>query len=172
VAGCRTKGLIEIKMSDIVLRPLKEADCDLLFSWRNDPWIISLSASQQAVEINEHQAWFAKALTRNDMLLRIICNPQGVEMGLVRVARENETEATITVYLMQPFIGEKRGPKAIGQACEFAFAQWPEVQSIHALIRRENTRSINAFLRIGFSQTPVSGEMTDDMVSLCLKRHS
>mgnify|MGYP002397456852 CR=1 FL=1 len=148
-------------------------DCQLLFSWRNDPWIVSLSASQQTVSMSEHQAWFSRALVRDDMLIRIISDTHGQDMGLVRVVRENETEATITVYLMQPFIGKKRGPKAIRQACEFAFAQWPEVQSINALIRRENTRSVAAFASVGFKKKFFDDTiMVDGMKNMYLTREN
>lgn len=159
-------------MSDIVLRTLKAADCDLLFSWRNDPWIISLSASQQMVSMSEHQVWFSHALVRGDMLIRIISDTHGQDMGLVRVVKENETDATITVYLMQPFVGKKRGPKAISQICVLAFAQWPEVQCINALIRRENIRSINAFSHIGFYESPMdeTAELSAEVIQLRMKR--
>lgn len=139
-------------MSDVILRPLNPSDCELLYKWRNDPWIVSLSASQRTVDLREHQAWFAEMLLRNDILIRIITNECGQDMGLVKIAREHKTEATITVYLLQPYIGKKRGPQTIREACALAFSQWQDLRKINAWIRSENIRSIVAFSRIGFKK--------------------
>lgn len=159
-------------MCDIVLRPLKPEDCDILFGWRNDPWIVSLSASQKTVSREEHDAWFAQVISDKDVLARIICDEKGVDMGLVRVAKSDEVRATITIYLMQPHIGCGRGPQVIEIACKDAFLRWPMLQIISAWIRAGNDRSIKAFRKIGFGrlQPEIDNAEITDVVQMRLNR--
>jgi UDP-2,4-diacetamido-2,4,6-trideoxy-beta-L-altropyranose hydrolase len=158
-------------MSDVLLRPLKPEDCELLFIWRNDPWIVSLSAGRQTVSLHEHEAWFAKAIKDENVFIQIISNGD-VDMGSVRVERLDKVHATITIYLMQPFIGYGKGSRAIGMACKEAFLRWPLLKVIYAWIRLENMQSRNAFFKLGFleSESKVADSRDEDMMRLQLLR--
>ena len=50
------------KKQMINLRKAKSSDLDLLFQWRNNPDIVSLSASQKSVKLDEHSQWFNESI--------------------------------------------------------------------------------------------------------------
>ena len=64
----------------INLRKVKSSDLNMLFLWRNNPEIVSLSASQKTVTLDEHSQWLNASI--NDInkiihILRKIKLPQG-----------------------------------------------------------------------------------------------
>ena len=68
-------------MSDVRLRPAVEEDVDLVFSWRNDPFIVALGSLQQTVTLDEHRKWFQQSLLDRHRLLFII-EAAGESVGL------------------------------------------------------------------------------------------
>ena len=138
----------------IRLRPATASDCEKTFEWRNEPWIVSLSASQKRVERGEHEKWYQAALRSPTTLLFVICDDDGQDMGTVRVEQESRARALITVYLLREFTGRSYGVAAIRQASNHAFEQWPYIDAIHALTLAINTPSISAFSKAGFSHCP------------------
>jgi RimJ/RimL family protein N-acetyltransferase len=132
----------------IRLRPATLADARTVFTWRNDPWIVSLSASRATVGWEEHIAWYERVI-HGDHLLHIIESDEGAGMGCVRLDRSG-AEAVVTIYLLRPFVGKGIGVLALRQSCAEAFAHWPALRRIRALIRPDNVPSLRAFAKAGF----------------------
>lgn len=141
-------------MSELSLRNATEEDVDLIFKWRNDPWIISLGSSGKSVTLEEHQAWYGKAIQDENILMSII-HIDDEAAGQIRFSRENEETAVVTIYLMKPFTGKGFGVTALQQGCARAKEKW-SVKQIEAYIQDTNEPSITAFQKAGFveSQTP------------------
>jgi RimJ/RimL family protein N-acetyltransferase len=133
-----------------LLRLAGEDDSRLVYDWRNDPWIVSLSTSRRPVTWEEHQAWFPRMLNRADHLLFIIHFPEGTPAGTVRLDREGEQDAVVTIYLLRSFTGRGLGPRALQRACAQAFERWPDLKRITAHVRADNEPSRKAFARTGF----------------------
>jgi RimJ/RimL family protein N-acetyltransferase len=136
---------------DPVLRLAGAGDARLVYEWRNDPWIVSLSTSRRPVTWQDHQGWFTTVLERPDLyLLFIIHTPDGTPAGTVRLDREGE-DAVVTIYLLRQFTGRGLGPRALDLACGDAFRHWPAVSRIRAYVRAGNQPSLKAFARAGFA---------------------
>jgi len=145
----------------ITLRWADASDADLVFAWRNDPWIVSLSAGRKTVTAEEHARWFAATLASPDAALFIIVG-NGEDAGTLRLDRAGEDRCFLTVYLMKPFVGRGWGSAAIAEGARRAFEIWPELQSVRASIRQNNAPSIAAFGKAGFVHCePAAGELSE-----------
>ena len=133
----------------VQLRLAESADLRTVFTWRNDPWLLSLSANQKRVSLEEHTTWFQKTLHSDDHLLYIIESKIGEKMGTLRFDRDGDS-AQVSIYLLRPFVGKGRGKRALTLGCRVAFAQWPTLASISATIRKDNDRSVRTFSNVGF----------------------
>lgn len=140
-----------VQHTDIALRAADPDDERRILEWRNDPWIVSLSAGQKTIDPREHRAWFASVLEDNDCLLYIVEDKSGQGMGTVRVEKADVKRALLTIYLLREFTGSGRGVSAITQATSNALDAWPGVSSVHAIIRPENLQSDSAFLKAGYA---------------------
>ena len=135
-----------------------QTDLDLLFRWRNDPWIISLSESKVPVTREEHHRWFHKTLTSVHRLLFIITITEDENIGTLRFDFEG-SECKIAVYLMKEYTGRGFGVDAVKAALPKAFEKWPIALQISASIRPENSPSLRAFRKCGFVERPHESEM-------------
>ncbi|OQW34119.1 MAG: hypothetical protein A4E20_11840 [Nitrospira sp. SG-bin2] len=79
-------------MANISLRPVVESDRDQLREWRNLPHVRKFMFTDHVIGPEEHAAWFAKALTRDDAKYWIIeVDGQGVGMAsVIRIDRANQ----------------------------------------------------------------------------------
>jgi RimJ/RimL family protein N-acetyltransferase len=134
----------------VQLRAAIPDDARQVHAWRNDPWIVSLGSSGRTVPWEEHAAWFRKVLADERWLLWIVETGEGVGAGTVRLERDGEEHAVVTIYLLREFTGKGLGVRALEQACALGFSRWP-IQRIHALIRAGNDHSVSAFRKAGFA---------------------
>lgn len=133
---------------DISLRRAGPQDCQLLFEWRNLPEIVHLSSSRRRVNHNEHNNWFASALSDRTKILFII-EKGGFPVGQIRFEINCAKEAEISAYLIPGQSGRGVGVVAIDMACNLLFQQ-TKVEIIIANIRDDNRKSIAAFSKCGF----------------------
>ena len=141
-------------MSDgraIILRPAAAADAEMVFHWRNDPFLIVRGSSRKAVTREEHLRWFRAALGEGKCKMFIVL-VDGEPAGQVRFDRLNAETSVITAYLLQPFTGRGWGVKAIHQGCELLFqSDWP-VSNIVACVREDNVAAFAGFRKAGFRE--------------------
>lgn len=139
----------EASTAAITLRGATSEDREMLFQWRNDPWIVSLSTSRKTVAWDEHRQWFDGVLHNDDHLLFIVETMDGIPAGTVRLDRLDKGTARVTVYLLRPFTDHGRGVAALREACGRAFGTWP-ITRVVAAVRHDNRRSLSAFAKAGF----------------------
>ena len=144
-----------------MLRPAVPGDAAAVFEWRNDPWIVSLSASRQRVSWETHARWFQETVAAEDRhLLFIIEDEPDHGVGTVRLDRVDEHSAVVTIYILRPFVGRGLGVAALAEACRAAFARWPRLAEIRARVRADNRPSLRAFAKAGFSRVGDEQEFT------------
>jgi RimJ/RimL family protein N-acetyltransferase len=165
-------GVIASEAPAPLLRLAEAADGSRVFAWRNDPWIVSLSTSRQTVTPEEHAAWFPSALDRARHLLFIIHAEDGEPAGTLRLDRNGEETAVLTVYLLRQHTGRGLGPRAITAACGEAFSRWSGLTRVIAHVRSDNQPSLKAFARAGFQPAPGEAECPPDHVALVHRRGS
>lgn len=154
----------------IRLRTATTRDIQSIFEWRNDPWIVSLSASQRTVSWDEHSEWFRKVI-ENDRSLLLVIESEALEgMGCVRFDLVDESRAIVTIYLLGKFVGQRLGVPALIEACNRAFEVWPMLRTVQAYIRLDNARSIRAFSKAGFDHSVSSDIPLNRQIKMVLHR--
>lgn len=135
----------------LTLRAMSGDDVDLLFEWRNRPEIVVRSTSGREVAHVEHASWCQRLLASPDNLPFIIV-VGGKPAGHVRFVPDarRPTAWLVSIYLVQPYSGRGLGPRALEMACVEAFRRLP-AERIVAEVLSDNTRSVAAFQRAGFS---------------------
>ena len=137
-------------MTSTKLRPLKESDRDIVFQWRNDPLIVSLSSSQKTVSRTEHDSWFPKMLISDDIKAFVV-EADGKPAGQLRFERKPGGLCEVTIYLMDPYKGQGRGVEALRLGLNEICKHWPDMTAV-AYIRSDNEASISAFMQAGFKK--------------------
>lgn len=146
------------------LRLATTEDTKTIFLWRNDPWIVSLSASQRTVSWEEHIRWFTKVLNQDNHLLFVIEFKPNNGIGSIRLDYEQNQRAIVTIYILRPFVGRGLGVVALSEACHLGFSHWSSLLSIHAYIRSDNSPSIRAFSKAGFNHVnPIHIELNNQV---------
>mgnify|MGYP001609339237 CR=1 FL=1 len=155
----------------LTARPATLADAMWLFALRNDPETIRWSISEVPVTPEEHAEWFARAITDPARALMVVesrviqagrdfCRDLETRMVPVATYRldrvsTDQVEASLTVAR------DQRGRGFAAQVIDLAarHAMREGADSVVALVKRGNTRSLRAFLHAGFRPNPPS---TDD----------
>lgn len=164
-----TPAAAEASPVSVRLRAANASDERTLLAWRNDPWIVALSASRRAVTPAEHHRWLEQALDRTLHLLYVIESPPGRGIGSIRFDRESDEAASVSIYLLRPHVGRGIGVAALRDGCTAAFHAWPRLREIRARIRAENDHSIRAFTKAGFREyaEPRSPAVRDSTMGDC-----
>lgn len=164
----------------IVLRPANLGDLDMVFRWRNDPFILAHGSLRREVEREEHQKWFAETVSGKARQMFIILEHQILEpqvtgadkaIGQIRFDRESSRECVVSVYLLQEFTGRGYGVQAIRMGCAAIFQTW-DVDRVVACVRFDNQAGRTAFLKAGFNETEPLACCPAEHHSLILSRGS
>lgn len=135
----------------IRLRPLELDDASLLFTWRNDPFIVSLGSQNKTVLWEEHKAWITETVLgklRRAYLILI----DDLPAGQIRFDKEKDESAgcIISIYILKEFTGRGAGTTAIELGCEAIKREWHNLNTIHAKVLLNNLNGQKAFLKSGF----------------------
>jgi len=152
-------------VASIDLRSVSSGDAELVFGWRNDPFVIARSSSQRGVSHDEHLRWMNRVVDAPDCLCLIIV-VDGTPAGQVRFDRDG-SRAVVTVYLLEQFTGRGVGVRALVEGARLAFARWSDVDAIDALVRLDNFVGRKAFRRAQFAS---AGETADGHEKFVLTR--
>ena len=134
---------------EITLRPARPDDMERIFQWRNNPFLMKRSTTQVPVSWDEHQSWFARALSNADQLIFIVVHDHE-PIGQVRFDRSNE-HAVISVYLVEERTGKKMGVEAIRRGSRAAFQKW-NLRRVIACVRHDNVYATRAFTKAGYAE--------------------
>jgi len=136
----------------IKLRKLSIKDSDMIYQWRNDDLIVSLSSNQKKVNKKEHQSWI-KASLENPKRIIYIIEKDNEPMGQIRFDKDIKQEKLcyISIYLISGFKSRGYGKKALALAFDEIFNFWHDT-TIQAKVRQENNTSKKFFLNLGFKK--------------------
>ena len=143
----------------LTARPAVLSDSEWLLALRNDRETVRQSIWDAAITNEMHDDWFARAMTDPARALMVV-ETRVIQAGRVATYRldrigTEQIEVSLTVAPGQR--GRGFAAHVIDLAARHAMREGPE--SIIALVKRGNTRSLRAFLRAGFRLNPPS---TDD----------
>ncbi len=126
----------------MTLRPATEDDATRLFDWANDPSTRAVSFHAEPIPWDTHVAWLRKKLAERACRL-FIAEADGEPVGQVRLDAADD-RATISVSIAKAHRGRGLGVAAIRAATAHA-------EGIDAFILADNTSSVRAFERAGFT---------------------
>ena len=149
----------------VQVRRAGAADEDLLFAWRNEPWIVQAGTSRRAVTREEHHNWFARTLTQVERELFIV-EIDDQSAGMVRYDWRENSMAEISTYLLPAFWGKGYGREIFRQTAPGICVR-KKLRGIIAKILSGNDRSIVYFQRLGFQDCGTAPEA--GMLVLILK---
>lgn len=135
-------------MGSIRMRRATEKDCLLFFHWKNDPVTLANSFQSDPVSLENHTAWFTRALQNPALLLLIGETVEGIPVGQVRFDT-TEQKAVVGITVAPEFRGQKLGTSLLKAGCEYYHALFP-VNPVDAFIKTENTASRKVFAAAGF----------------------
>jgi len=152
----------------IALRPATMEDAEMVFCWRNDPFIVARGTSQKPVTWDEHVRWLHETVTGGERKMWIVL-VNGEPAGQVRFDRVNQGICAISAYLLQKFTGRGWGVEAIRQGCDRLFNEWP-CEEIVACVREDNASARVGFRKAGFVETEAAGRFHAGHFVLVLRR--
>lgn len=151
--GCE-RVLIPLLGNAIRIRRARESDCKIFWQWANDPEVRSSSFSPASISWDDHVRWFEKKLNDSETAIFIALDFEDNPIGQIRFDLTDEKEAEIDVSIDSDMRAGGYGQTLISTGVERIFRNW-NIQSVSALIRAENSRSIKAFERAGFQKVGV-----------------
>ncbi len=134
----------------ISLRPATTADTEMVFKWRNDPFILAHGSSQREVEWEEHRKWFGETISSSTRRMFIVQDGES-PIGQIRFDRQDRRDCVVSVYLLRASTGRGWGVRAISLGCTAIFEEW-DVGRIIACVRHDNPVGRSAFLKAGFGE--------------------
>jgi UDP-2,4-diacetamido-2,4,6-trideoxy-beta-L-altropyranose hydrolase len=146
--------------ADLRLRLATADDRQLLFTWANDPVVRNNSFHSNAINWEEHCAWFLAKIQDPACVMFLAFLNGGPPLGLARFNMQGHS-AMMSVSLAAEFRGRGWGSRLISRACEAFFVAHP-VTRVNAYIKQDNVASQHAFAKAGFSRepdVPCQGEM-------------
>lgn len=137
-----------IQTENIRIRPATLEDCLLFFHWKNDPVTLANSFQSAEVPLENHTAWFQRALQNKALLLLVGETGDGTPIGQVRFDTEAQ-RAVVGITVAPSSRGKRLGTPLLSAGCAF---YWKEVgpTPIDAFIKTANEASRKTFAASGF----------------------
>jgi RimJ/RimL family protein N-acetyltransferase len=130
------------------LRESEESDCEILWSWANDPETRRQSFHSDPISFEEHRNWFHRKLTSPKALLLIASTSDGVPFAMCWFKRQDD-HAVVSVNFSPDYRSLGLGPRVLKKAGLLASRRFA-VKKLLAYIKPSNIRSIIAFRKAGY----------------------
>jgi RimJ/RimL family protein N-acetyltransferase len=137
----------------VLLRPVVDADSDLLFRWINDHDLVVLNAPFREVSRPEHDAWFSRIRSQKDVALFMIEDTEsGKAIGSCQllnihpVHRSAELQIRIGCSASQ---NRGSGSEAVRQLIAYGFSKL-DLHRIALHVFATNLRAIRVYEKNGF----------------------
>jgi RimJ/RimL family protein N-acetyltransferase len=125
------------------------ADKILYFDWANDPGVREQSYNSIPIDFESHSKWFESKLGDLSCLLLIFQNEENLNIGQVRIQKENINEALIGISISTEHRGKSYAKKMLRIASDY-FLGFNQGFKINAFIKKKNLSSKYAFEKAGF----------------------
>ena len=149
-----------VAASKVTLRRAKYEDCQRVWMLRNDPETRQASFDSAKIPWKTHERWFSESLLRDDREIFMVAVRGRRAVGRRRegVARLDiaDREAAVSIYLAAEWRGRRVGPSALDQLAVKAFRELG-LDRLFASVKADNTRSLAAFARAGFTEVDRQG---------------
>ncbi len=130
------------------LRPAGPQDSEFLWQLASSFDVRAVSLATESFSWEEHCKWYASRLQSAEPFF-IACGSDGSPLGYIRLARDADLSATVSIALVPEARGRGFAPHLLREVCEQWRRMCPAV-ALKALILAENKASQAAFLAAGF----------------------
>jgi UDP-2,4-diacetamido-2,4,6-trideoxy-beta-L-altropyranose hydrolase len=141
------------------LRPCRDADRELLFSWANDPAVRKASFHSALIPWEDHERWFTQKMRDPNAAIYLGENENAEPTGFVRFQVVDNC-AILSVAVAPEFRGSGWGRNLITFSVQ-SLARSRSIQLVKAFVKPENQPSIRLFESSGFhpaGTTQVAGQ--------------
>lgn len=137
-----------VNKNSIFLRPVSLYDKEMIFRWRNTPFLINLGTSRKGVTVEDHNKWFDKVLNNKSTFLFII-NFENIPVGQVRFDFMEKNIYDVSIYILEEYTGKGIGPVALRKGLALMNERNENLKFI-AFIKQDNEFSRSVFSKTGF----------------------
>jgi len=130
------------------LRPCRDADRELLFSWANDPAVRKASFHSGPIPWEDHERWFAQKMRDPDSIIYFGENENTEPTGLVRFQVKDNC-AILSIAVAPEFRGFGWGRDLVTFSVQ-SLARSRSIKLVQAFVKPENQASIRLFESSGF----------------------
>lgn len=136
------------KIQGLRLRKAEFVDAKQLFEWKNDSECVRNSITRKLVEWEEHCAWFASVMQRDDVEIFIL-ETDDMPLGRVRLDLEDEY-GVISYSIAREYRGRQLGREILTLVEEKALQMG--LKELRAVVQRYNLPSRKLFLQLGYTE--------------------
>ena len=143
--------LMLLKGEKLRLRPVREADCKLLWEWVNDPEVRASAFSSNPIPWQDHVQWFKHKLQDSNCYIFIAHDERDTPIGQIRFDTLENKQAKIDVSVDK---GKRRlgyGSLIINMSIKELF-RLTSIRTVHAFIKPHNRNSARAFKKAQFKK--------------------
>lgn len=149
---------------DFRLRKATPSDAHTVWAWRNNPEVRAVSFQTAPIAWPEHESWYQRRLVDPACEILILTDPQGQDVGQVRLERNpTGTEFVLSICMAPGMRGRGLGTALIESVCR-RIRRREGHAAIRAIIKPANTASQTAFRKAGF--VPVASTTVRNQVAL------
>lgn len=156
------KAVAPIPTREGCIRLLHERDLDATRAWRNQDHIRKWFRSTQRIEAEQHRAWFASYLLKENDYTFVI-EYRGIPVGQIALynfdAENRSAEIGRIVIGNSEFAGRGLAREAVDALLHLG-RNFFGLQTIHLEVRSDNDRAIALYNRCGFVVTHADPEFT------------
>lgn len=136
----------------LTLRRAQKDDCKMFWEWASDSSVRTAAFSSASIPWEDHVRWFTRKLRDPNCFIFVGLDRENLPVGQVRFDMQNQHEAEIDVSIDKSSRGASYGSILIDMAVK-ELLEITRVQSVHALIKLDNSGSIGAFKKADFKHS-------------------
>jgi RimJ/RimL family protein N-acetyltransferase len=125
------------------------ADVKLYFDWANDSIVREQSYNSRTIDFENHKKWFEAKLEDDSCLLFLFQNEGKLNVGQIRIQKENNNQALIGISIAAEHRGKGLAKEMLILASDY-FLENNSGYLINAYIKEQNISSKQAFEKAGF----------------------
>ncbi len=143
-----SKVLTEMRAAQVTLRRVQTEDARVLWTWRNDPLVRSVSFNEGPIPWDDHLKWFEAKENDPSCAFYVGLDDAGVPIGQIRFDQEG-SEAEVSTSIDAKARGHGYGSGLILAGSRKLFGE-SRIRLLHAYVKPGNQASVRAFLKAGY----------------------
>jgi RimJ/RimL family protein N-acetyltransferase len=133
----------------LTFRKAIQSDVALYFEWANDLIVREQSYNSEQIDFESHKKWFESKVEDDSCMLLLFQNEEKLNVGQIRLQKENEKEALIGISIAAEHRGKGLAKEMLFLASDY-FLENNKGCLINAYIKEQNRSSKQAFEKAGF----------------------